>query len=122
MSQLTFERLATQLPAGSVEFVGNNQVKINCSILTGDNINLSSSIVETLAKLLRGAATLNDEINNERQQLGKYPINFVEQNINAFGDSQIQNAFMSFTCTIQVNTTSYIENLIDPSSDDTQTN
>ncbi|BDA68211.1 hypothetical protein CAL7716_023770 [Calothrix sp. PCC 7716] len=122
MTQLTFERLATQLPAGSIEFVGNNQVKINCSILTGDNINLSSSIVEALAKLLRGAATLNDEINNERQQQGKQPINFVEQTINAYGDSQNQSTLMSFTCSIQVNTGSYIENLIDPSSDDTQTN
>lgn len=117
MSQLTFERLATQLPAGSIEFVGNNQVKINCSILTGDDINLSSSIVETFAKLLRSAATLNDEINNERQQLGKSPINFVEQMIQSYGDSQNQTALMSFTCSIQINSNSYIENLIDPSYD-----
>lgn len=122
MTQLTFERLAAQLPPGSIEFVGNNQVKINCSILTGDTINLSSSIVETLAKLLRGAATLNDEINVERQQLGKNSINFVEQNIQSYGDSQNQSASMSFTCSIQVNTATYIENLIDPSNDDTQTN
>lgn len=120
MTQLTFERLATQLPSGSIEFVGNNQVKINCSILTGDNIDLSSSIVEIFAKLLRGVAVLNDEINNERQQLGKQPINFVEQNIQSYGDSQNQSASMNFTCSIQVKTSSYIENLIDPSDDEAQ--
>lgn len=119
MSQLIYQRLATHLPAGSIEFVGNNQVKINCSALTGDNIDLSSSFVEALAKLLRGAAILNDEINNERQQQGKQPINFVEQSIQSYGDSQKQIASMTFSCSIQVNTSSYIENLVDPSSDDT---
>lgn len=119
MTQLTFERLATQLPAGSIEFVGNNQVKINCSILTGNNIDLSSSIIETLAKLLRGAATLNDEINSERQTQGKFPFTFVEQSIQSYGDSQAQSASMNFTCSIQVNTKSYIDNLIDPSNDNT---
>lgn len=119
--KLTFEDLSTLLPPGSIEFVGNNQVKINCSILTGDNIVLSSSFVESIARLLRGIAQLNDAIDTERQQLGKPPINFLEQSINSYGDSQNQFSEMGFQCRIKVNTNSYIDNLIDP-SDDTETN
>lgn len=117
MTQLSFERLATQLPPGSIEFVGNNQVKINCSVLTGESITLSSSIVESLAKLLRSIATLNDEINIERQQLGRQPINFVKQSIQSFGNSENMIASMSFNCLMTISTNSYIDNLVDPSVD-----
>lgn len=51
---LTFTRLAEKLPAGVIEFVGNDQVKLNFSRLSDNPLTLDSSFIQVVVKLLQG--------------------------------------------------------------------
>jgi hypothetical protein len=54
------------LPPGSIEFVGNNQLKLNFSQLTGEILSFESSCVEPIVKLMQKLADLTTVINAAR--------------------------------------------------------
>lgn len=110
---LTFERLAEKLPAGVVEFVGNNQVKLNFSLLTGDeDLTLDSSLIEGVIQFLQGLAKLTDAINEERAKLNPplEPIDFVSQQL--IGTPQRPK--FQFIVEVAVDTSAFTSNLVDP--------
>ncbi|MFK0732082.1 MAG: hypothetical protein ACFKPT_13870 [Gloeotrichia echinulata GP01] len=81
MTLLTFQALQDKLPAGSIEFVGNNQVKINMNMVTGNNLTLESSIIEGIVKLLNGLSMLTDAINAQLIASNSPPIQFASQEL-----------------------------------------
>ncbi|MFN6450543.1 MAG: hypothetical protein RMX59_035150 [Nostoc sp. DedSLP05] len=111
---LTFEDLAAKLPAGSVEFVGNNQVKINFSQLTGDSINLQSSCVKGVVRLMQGLAALTDQENEDRAAVNPplTPIEFASQTL----QGTPQQPEYLFEVAVKVNTANFVDNLVDPTA------
>jgi hypothetical protein len=109
---LTFESLNNFLPAGSIEFVGNNQLKINMNQVSGEQLTLQSSILEPIAKLLSGLVVLTKVVNDE--QIVLYPtgqgIQFVSQSFD--GSPEHPELVFEFRCAIAPQ--SFIENLLDP--------
>jgi hypothetical protein len=110
--QLTFNDLADKLPAGSVEFVGNNQVKLNLNLISESNLTLNSSIVEPIVKLLRGLANLTDAINQEKATQGNTLIEFAEANLVGTAASPEYQ----FAVRVKVNTSLFPDNLVDPTA------
>lgn len=110
---LTFQALADILPAAAVEFVGNNQLKINFSQLTGDqDLNFDSSLVKGVVQLLQGLAKLTDQINQQRaSQTPPLPsINFVSQEL----EGTPQKPKYVFTLEVAVDTKAFVSSLVDP--------
>lgn len=110
--QLNFENLATQLPTGSIEFVGNNQLKLNLSQLTGDNLNLESSVIESIAKLMQGLTSLTSAVNESRAEINppKAAVYFVSKDF----DGSLDKPEIVFETRIAVNPNTFVENLFDP--------
>ena len=108
---ITFNQLASFLPAGSIEFVGNNQVKINFSQLTGDTLSLDSSCVKGIVKLLKGLAALTASINAFREAATPPlpTIDFVSDQLVGTSD----NPRIQLVTEVQINTSSFVDNLID---------
>lgn len=114
--QLIFEDLATQLPAGSIELVGNNQLKTNFSQVTGDNnLTLQSSVIESTAKYLQSLVDLTTAINEERTSLNppKEAITFASKSFE--GTPEIPEIVFEIRMTI--NPTIFVENLFDPTAE-----
>jgi len=109
---ITFTQLAQFLPPGSVEFIGNNQVKINFSQLTGDTLNLDASCVKGIVKLSKGLASLTASINTSREAATPPlpTIDFVSEHL--VGSSE--NPMVHFITEVQIDTSSFVNNLIDP--------
>lgn len=113
--QLTFEDLATLLPPGSIEFIGNNQLKLNLTQLTGEDLRLESSLLETVAKLLDALAQLTSQINEPRIQAvpPKPRIRFVDKDF----DGTPSNPEIVFDCRFGINPASFSNNLFDPTAE-----
>lgn len=110
--QLTFNDLADKLPAGSVEFVGNNQVKLNLNLISEADLTLNSSLVEPIVKLMRGLALLTDDINEEKATAGQPQIEFAEANL----VGTAAHPEYQFAIRVKVNTALFPDNLIDPTA------
>lgn len=112
---LTFENLATYLPAGVIEFVGNNQLKLNLTLLTGQPLLLESSCVETVTKLMHGLATFTSAINQARLESNppKQLIKFVEEDLTGTPEKPEYE----FKVKVAVQTTQFINNLVDPTAE-----
>lgn len=113
--QLTFEDLATLLPPGCIEFIGNNQLKLNLTQLTGEQLTIESSLLETIVKLLDALAQLTSEINESRIQAipPKSRIKFVDKDF----DGTPANPEVVFDCRFAINTASFSNNLVDPTAE-----
>ncbi|ARV63377.1 hypothetical protein BZZ01_32785 (plasmid) [Nostocales cyanobacterium HT-58-2] len=111
---LTFTRLGEILPAGVVEYVGNNQVKFNFSQLSHNPLSLDSSFVEGIVKLLQGLAELTDEINQERasQNPPLEPIEFATAELTGTPGRPVYK----FVIQVAVNTQAFADNLVDPTA------
>lgn len=109
---LTFQALSDVLPGVSIEFVGNQQLKINFTELTQKALTLEDSCVEAIVKLMQGLATLTNRINEDRlkQNSSQIPIEFVSQDLVGTPD---QPKF-KFVLEVAVNTQIFANNLIDP--------
>ncbi len=110
---LSFQSLADKLPPGAIEFVGNNQLKLNFSQLTGDEeLGFESSFVEGVVQFLQGLASLTDQINEERAALNPPlpPIEFVTQQL-VGTPSQPK---YQFTVEVAIDTKAFTSNLVDP--------
>lgn len=110
MTSFSYSALSEKLAAGSVEFVGNNQVKLNLNQVTGDNLTLESSVVEGTVKFLTGLANLTEQINASLVEQNMPPIQFVTQSLTG---TPAQPEY-EFTVRVSVNTAQFIENLKDP--------
>jgi hypothetical protein len=112
---LTFQALADKLTPGAIEFVGNNQLKLNFSQLTGDeDLDFESSFVEGVVQFLQGLAELTDQINQQRAALNPPlpPIEFVTQQL-VGTPSQPK---YQFTVEVAIDTKAFASNLIDPTA------
>jgi hypothetical protein len=111
---LTFQNLADKLAPGAVEFVGNNQLKVNFSQLVSSSepLTFESSCVEGIVKLLQGLAALTDQINQERanQNPPLAPIEFVSQQI----AGTPQQPKFQFIVEVAIDTQVFSSSLIDP--------
>jgi hypothetical protein len=113
--QLTFEDLATLLPAGSIELVGNNQLKINMNQVTGEQLTLQSPVLEAVTKFMQALTRLTENINEERINLNpsKPIIQFASQSF----DGSPENPELVFEIRVAVKPQSFVENLLDPTVD-----
>lgn len=112
---LTFQDLANILPPGSIEFVGNNQLKLNFSQLTGDTLTFESSCVESVVKLMQKLADLTTSVNSLRasENPSKPPIMFASKDLVGTPDAPE----FEFTVRVAINTAQFVNNLIDPAND-----
>lgn len=111
---ITFQNLADKLAPGAIEFVGNNQLKVNFSQLTGDTLTFDSSCIKAIVKLMEGLSELTNEINSQRanQNPPLLPIDFVSQQI----VGSPQEPKYQFVLQIAVDTASFSNNLVDPTA------
>ncbi len=114
--QLTHQDLATQLPASSIEFVGNNQLKYNYSQITGENnLTLESSLVESTAKHLQALVDLTTAINEERMLSNppKEAITFASKSF----EGTPEKPEILYEIRIAINPATFVENLFDPTAE-----
>lgn len=109
---LSFSTLSDQLPAGSLEFVGNNQVKLNFSQLTGDTLTLDSSILKGLAIFMDGLSKYNHQLNENRKQQGLPAIDLCSKSFAGTPDEPI----IVYAFSVLVNPNSFLNNLVDPTA------
>jgi hypothetical protein len=116
MNNLNYQDLRTELGAGVVEFVGNNQVKLNLNQLTGQDLTLESSIVEGMVQLGKKLADFNTKINQERQAASPSlpSINFATAQLSGTAD----NPEYVITIRAKVDTSQFLTNLVDPTATD----
>lgn len=110
---LTFIALGEKLPAGSIEFVGNNQLKLNLTLLTEDSsLTPQSSCVETVVKLMQGLAALTEQVNQDRaaENPPLDPVEFASEDLTGTP----QQPVYEFMVKVAVNTANFSENLVDP--------
>lgn len=111
MTTLSYTALAEKLPTGSIEFVGNNQVKLNLSLATaGANLTLNSSCVKGIVKLMQALSALTDQVNEARINANLPPIQFVSQQLTGTAEAPEYE----FTVRVKVDTALFIDNLDDP--------
>lgn len=112
---LTFQDLADILPPGTIEFVGDNQLKLNFSQLTGDTLSFQSSCVEAIAKLMQKLADLTTKVNSARakESPSKPPIVFVRKDLIGSPDAPE----FEFSLRVAIDTSQFVNNLIDPTND-----
>ena len=112
---LTFQALANILPPGSIEFVGNNQLKLNFSQLTGETLTFETSCVESVVKLMQKLADLTAAVNSARanENPSKPPIVFTSKDLVGTPDAPE----FEFTTRVAVATSQFANNLIDPAND-----
>lgn len=109
---MDFLALQDSFPPSSVEFVGNNQVKLNWNALTDKQLALNSSAVEPIATLLNELVKLTDAINESRSQETppKPPIVFASKQM----VGTLEQPVFRFTVDLKVDATALFDNLIDP--------
>lgn len=111
MTFLSYEDLGELLPAGSIEFVGNNQLKTNFSQLTDSELTLQTSCVKGVVKLLEGLAKLTDQVNQSRiNEDNLPPVEFVSQTLTGTPEQPEYE----FKVRVKVDTALFMENLDDP--------
>jgi hypothetical protein len=109
---LDFLTLQDAFPPGSIEFVGNNQVKLNFNALTSKSLELNSPAVSAIALLLQRLVELTDSINAERAEASppQPPITFVSKTVVGTPSAPI----FRFTVDLVVDQSALFDNLIDP--------
>ncbi|MBH8561639.1 hypothetical protein I8748_05505 [Nostoc sp. CENA67] len=111
-TSLSYTALAEKLPAGSIEFVGNNQVKLNFSAVTesGSNLALNASCVKGVVRFLQALAELTAQVNEDRASADLPPIQFVSQQLTGTPSAPEYE----FTVRVKVDTALFVDNLDDP--------
>ncbi|ALF52961.1 hypothetical protein ACX27_09030 [Nostoc piscinale CENA21] len=100
------------MPNGAIEFVGNNQVKLNLSLATesGSTLTLDTSCVKGIVKLMQALSELTDQVNEERVNDNLAPIQFASMQLTGTPESPEYE----FTVRVKVDTALFIDNLDDP--------
>ncbi|MEH2128897.1 hypothetical protein [Nostoc sp.] len=110
MTTLSFSALSEKLAAGAIEFVGNNQVKLNFNLATADNLTLNTSCVKGIVKLMQALSALTDQVNESRISANLPPIQFTSQQITGTPEAPE----FEFTVRVKVDTALFVDNLDDP--------
>ncbi|WP_445626637.1 hypothetical protein [Nostoc sp. DSM 114167] len=110
MTTLSFSALSEKLAAGAIEFVGNNQVKLNFNLATADNLTLNTSCVKGIVKLMQALSALTDQVNESRINANLPPIQFASQQITGTPEAPE----FEFTVRVKVDTALFVDNLDDP--------
>ncbi|WP_143598321.1 hypothetical protein [Tolypothrix sp. NIES-4075] len=111
---LSFQELSNILPLNALSFVGS-QIILNLSELTEQPINLESSCVEVVVKLMQKLAELTTAVNTARatEDPSKSPIVFASQDLIGSADAPE----LEFSVRVSVDTKQFANNLIDPNND-----
>lgn len=110
---ITFTALGDHIPAGSLEYVGNNQVKLNFSQLSNDSsLNLDSSALKPITLFLEGLFQYTHQLNVERKNQKLDPIELCSKNIAGTPDKPI----IAYTLSVEVDAQSFLNNLVDPTA------
>ncbi|MEH2425867.1 MAG: hypothetical protein V7K48_34700 [Nostoc sp.] len=111
---ITFSAIAAYLPPGSLEFVGNNQVKLNLNQITGDSLTLDASAVKGVLKILEALTQLTLAINTARAAANPSlaPIEFCEKHLAGTVDAPN----FQYIVTVGINPQSFINNVVDPTA------
>ncbi|NES22073.1 MAG: hypothetical protein F6K41_24905 [Symploca sp. SIO3E6] len=110
--QLTFTDLLEKLPPDSVEFVGDNQFKLNLTQITGEELGFDSSVVEPITKLLDALVKLTQSINDEKLMNDEDSIKFASKDIVGTPEKPMYE----YIVRVDVNPNSFLENLVDPTA------
>ncbi|MEH2377614.1 MAG: hypothetical protein V7K27_01735 [Nostoc sp.] len=112
MTTLNYAALSEKLTAGAIEFVGNNQLKLNLSLITesGSNLTLETSCVKGIVKLLQALSALTDQVNEARIIANLPPIEFVSQQLTGTPEAPEYQ----FTVRVKIDTALFVDNLDDP--------
>ena len=110
---ITYNEIANHLPPNSLEFIGANQVKLNFSQVTGDEINLDSEALKGITKFLMSLVEYTNSLNQERLKNEQNTIVFASQEIGGTAEKPQYE----FRVQVGVDSTSFIENLIDPTAE-----
>ncbi|MEH2124171.1 hypothetical protein [Nostoc sp.] len=110
MTTLSFSALSEKLAAGAIEFVGNNQVKLNFNLATADNLTLNTSCVKGIVKLMQALSALTEQVNESRIAVNLPPIQFASQQITGTPEAPE----FEFTVRVKVDTALFVDNLDDP--------
>jgi hypothetical protein len=111
---LNFQSLGDILPENALTFVGS-QILLNLSYLVEEPINLESSCVIPMVKLVRFLSQLTTMVNAERQSQNpsKPPIIFAAEDLVGTPDAPEYE----LTMRAAIDTTQFSNSLIDPTND-----
>jgi hypothetical protein len=111
MTSFSYQALGEKLPAGAIEFVGNNQLKANFSQITGDTtLTPQSSCVEGVVKFLNGLAALTTQVNENLVDQNMPPVQFASATLTGTPEQPEYE----FTIRVGINTAQFLNNLKDP--------
>jgi hypothetical protein len=118
---ITITRLAQNLPAQSTTWDGFGQpLMLNTNAITGDENTPDSGALETMAKLLDGLYKTQKAINADRVAMRLEPINIISK-VSEF-DPPTEKTFVVFTVSVEVNLQTALNNIIDPTVDESAPN
>ncbi|MEH2392602.1 MAG: hypothetical protein V7K21_13430 [Nostoc sp.] len=111
---ITYSELSTSLPAGSLEFVGNSQVKLNFNQITGDNLTFNTSAIKGILKFLEALAEFTVAINTARAAASPplAPIELCEKHLTGTIDAPT----FQYVVVVGIDPESFINNVIDPTA------
>lgn len=111
---MKFSDLQNLLPPGAIEFVGNNQLKLNFNQLTGLELNPESILIQGVAQFLEGLVELTTAINEDRVAAtpAQTPITFASKELSGSASVPV----IRYTVTLQVDNSAFLSNLVDPTA------
>lgn len=111
---LTFQDLTNHIPPGSIEFVGQNQLKLNFNQLTEKELSFDEPLLEGVSRFFQALVDLTESINAERARAEPPlpPIVFASRELAGTIDQPI----FRFNLDIRVNADSFMDNLLDPTT------
>ena len=109
---ITFSAIAPYLPAGALEFVGNNQLKLNLNQVTGDSLNLDAAAIKAILKLLEALSNFTLAINTARTTANPPlpPIELCEKHL----AGTVEAPTFQYVVVVGIDPNSFINNVIDP--------
>lgn len=109
---INYSAIASYLPAGSLEFVGNNQVKLNLNQTTGDSLNLDAPAIKGIIKILEALTQLTIAINTARAAANPplAPIELCEKHLSG----TVEAPTFQYVVVVGINPESFINNVVDP--------
>lgn len=111
---LTYQDFMEHVPPNTIEFVGQNQLKLNFNQLTGKELNPNEALIEGTAKFMQALVALTDAINEDRAKADPPlpPITFASREL----EGSIEQPIFRYTVDLQVNASAFMDNLLDPTS------
>lgn len=111
---LTYQSLNDHIPPNTIEFVGQNQLKLNFNQLTGKELDPNAALVEGVAQFMQALVELTNAINEERALATPPlpPITFASKEL----EGSIDQPIFRYVVDLRVNSEAFMNNLLDPTS------